>query len=99
MATESASVPVNGNYTTSQGQNYAANEQSYVNTITNANANATNYNANQSDPPNANEKGANGGTTDIPKAEVGWYFVEKYYTTLSRNPEKLHVGQTSLPGS
>lgn len=28
---------------------------------------------------------------DIKKDEVGWYFVEQYYTTLSRAPEKLHV--------
>ena len=25
------------------------------------------------------------------KDEVGWYFVEQYYTNLSRSPEKLHV--------
>lgn len=25
------------------------------------------------------------------KDEVGWYFVEQYYTTLSKNPAKLHV--------
>jgi hypothetical protein len=25
------------------------------------------------------------------KDEVGWYFVEQYYTTLSKSPEKLHV--------
>lgn len=24
--------------------------------------------------------------------QVGWYFVEQYYTTLSKAPEKLHVG-------
>lgn len=23
--------------------------------------------------------------------QVGWYFVEQYYTTLSKAPEKLHV--------
>ena len=23
--------------------------------------------------------------------EVGWYFVEQYYTTMSRNPDKLHL--------
>ena len=28
---------------------------------------------------------------EIPKDEVGWYFVEQYYTTLSRTPEKLYV--------
>ena len=35
-----------------------------------------------------------GGTTgngDLSKDEVGWYFVEQYYTTLSKSPEKLHV--------
>lgn len=32
--------------------------------------------------------------SEIPKDEVGWYFVEQYYTTLSRTPEKLYV---SLP--
>ena len=25
------------------------------------------------------------------KDEVGWYFVEQYYTNLSKSPEKLHV--------
>lgn len=25
------------------------------------------------------------------KDEVGWYFVEKYYNTLSKNPERLHL--------
>ena len=25
------------------------------------------------------------------KDEVGWYFVESYYTTLSKNPETLYV--------
>lgn len=29
--------------------------------------------------------------TDISKDEVGWYFVEQYYTTMSRTPEKLHL--------
>ena len=33
--------------------------------------------------------GASGG--DLSKDEVGWYFVEQYYTTLSKSPEKLHV--------
>ncbi|KAH0016042.1 NTF2-like protein, partial [Aureobasidium melanogenum] len=28
---------------------------------------------------------------DIPKDEVGWYFVEQYYTTLSRSPEKVYL--------
>lgn len=31
------------------------------------------------------------GSDGLSKEEVGWYFVEQYYTTLSRTPEKLHV--------
>ena len=23
--------------------------------------------------------------------EIGWYFVEQYYTTLSKTPEKIHL--------
>ena len=31
------------------------------------------------------------------KDEVGWYFVESYYTTLSKNPETLYVRQSHEP--
>ena len=34
---------------------------------------------------------APGSSNDLSKDEVGWYFVEQYYTTLSKSPEKLHV--------
>jgi hypothetical protein len=37
----------------------------------------------------ANAENASG--NDLSKDEVGWYFVEQYYTTLSKAPEKLHV--------
>ncbi|KAK7414912.1 hypothetical protein QQX98_006333, partial [Neonectria punicea] len=30
------------------------------------------------------------GNNNLSKDEVGWYFVEQYYTTLSKSPEKLH---------
>jgi len=33
---------------------------------------------------------------DLSKDEVGWYFVEQYYTTLSKSPEKLHVSCVAL---
>ena len=50
-------------------------------------------------PNNINGAGASGPTsttenanhTPPSKDEVGWYFVEQYYTNLSRSPEKLHV--------
>ncbi|KAF5236818.1 hypothetical protein FAUST_6345 [Fusarium austroamericanum] len=29
--------------------------------------------------------------SNLSKDEVGWYFVEQYYTTLSKSPEKLHL--------
>ncbi|KAL7271721.1 hypothetical protein RUND412_005501 [Rhizina undulata] len=28
---------------------------------------------------------------DVPKDEVGWLFVEQYYTTLNKSPERLHL--------
>lgn len=37
------------------------------------------------------EAGPNAGSKDLPKDEVGWYFVEQYYTTLSKSPDKLHL--------
>lgn len=30
-------------------------------------------------------------TLDVPKDEVGWYFVEQYYTTLNKSPDRVHV--------
>ena len=39
---------------------------------------------------------ASGASNDLSKDEVGWYFVEQYYTTLSKSPEKLHVGHVLL---
>ncbi|EGO58261.1 hypothetical protein NEUTE1DRAFT_122532 [Neurospora tetrasperma FGSC 2508] len=62
---------------------------------------ATNGNVNHSDqyaaPSSTTEAPATASTTSqtqnqtLPKDEVGWYFVEQYYTTLSKNPEKLHL--------
>ncbi len=41
--------------------------------------------------PQTGESASNG--KDLGKDEVGWYFVEQYYTTLSKSPEKLHVSR------
>ena len=35
--------------------------------------------------------GTASGGPEIPPDEVGWYFVEQYYTTLSKEPERLYV--------
>lgn len=42
-------------------------------------------------PASTSSEGAN---NNLPKDEVGWYFVEQYYTTMSRSPERLHVSLT-----
>ncbi|KAI1489351.1 hypothetical protein F5X96DRAFT_17037 [Biscogniauxia mediterranea] len=61
---------------------------------------ATNGNLNHSDPTaaatssvtsaadQANNSSAN---SNLGKDEVAWFFVEQYYTTLSKTPEKLHL--------
>jgi hypothetical protein len=36
-------------------------------------------------------------TNNLSKDEVGWYFVEQFYTTLSKSPEKLHVRLDKMP--
>lgn len=41
--------------------------------------------------PTDTVSGGASGNTELSKDEVGWYFVEQYYTTLSKSPEKLHV--------
>ena len=38
----------------------------------------------------------NAANSNLSKDEVGWYFVEQFYTTLSKSPEKLHVRDHSL---
>jgi hypothetical protein len=34
---------------------------------------------------------ASGSGNGLSKHEVGWYFIEQYYTTLIKSPEKLHL--------
>ena len=35
--------------------------------------------------------------SNLGKDEVAWFFVEQYYTTLSKTPEKLHVSTLFIP--
>lgn len=39
----------------------------------------------------ASDIAANQPSSNLGKDEVAWYFVEQYYTTLSKTPEKLHL--------
>lgn len=75
----------NGNFAPTQMQNY---DQSAINHSANnsLSASTADYNGASS----MNNVGS-GGNAEIPKDEVGWYFVEQYYTTLSKNPEKLYL--------
>lgn len=81
MATESA---LNGNFVPQNG--YGSIEQS-----------SASYTGN-SFPSSASSAPAqsNNSAADIPKDEVGWYFVEQYYTTLSRSPEKVYVSEAAI---
>ncbi|KAL2270293.1 hypothetical protein VTJ83DRAFT_2477 [Remersonia thermophila] len=56
---------------------------------TNGNSNHDQYaaQAQTTEAPASAESSAN----NLPKDEVGWYFVEQYYTTMSKSPERLHL--------
>ncbi|KAK2751607.1 hypothetical protein FQN55_000328 [Onygenales sp. PD_40] len=85
MATETTNPAlVNGTYHHHQPNPYAADAYNPSHAATNSTSSA-NYNTQQNTAQHSEPK------NDIPKDEVGWFFVEQYYTTLSRNPEKLHL--------
>lgn len=46
-------------------------------------ASAPSHNASASQSSNATQK--------PDPVEIGWYFVEQYYTTLSKSPDKIHL--------
>jgi hypothetical protein len=86
MAAEIAQPPINGHY---QAQPYGGSDA-----YGSVQAPQLSQAATPSQPANAstsNATNASSESNDISKDEVGWYFVEQYYTTLSRSPEKLHV--------
>ena len=81
MASTESSGPVNGNYAPQQYEN------SYS-------TGASNFTPSQQ--PTASQPAQQAAASEIPKDEVGWYFVEQYYTTLSKSPERLHVRPSRL---
>ncbi|OJD11790.1 hypothetical protein AJ78_07502, partial [Emergomyces pasteurianus Ep9510] len=101
MATEATPNPalVNGNYHAHhQGNPYSAAAADAFNPSHAATNSASSANYNNTQQPhqhiNSSAPAHSAGSeakNDIPKDEVGWFFVEQYYTTLSRNPEKLHL--------
>ena len=92
MASDSATKSVNGSY--GNQQHYPAAEQ-HLSSQGAANTSAAGAyggeHANPTGTTNNSSSAASEGNGGVPKDEVGWYFVEQYYTTLSKNPEKLHV--------
>lgn len=81
--TESAgAVNGNGNYGNQSYDNFTAS--------TSAANSAPSYGATQEPAASSSASAA-----EVPKDEVGWYFVEQYYTTLSKSPEKLYVGPSA----
>lgn len=101
MASENATKPVNGNY--GSHQSYGPPEQSLpsqtpISNATGATATGTfgEEDISVSNAGNSSTTGASEGNASVPKDEVGWYFVEQYYTTLSKTPEKLHVRNSSF---
>ncbi|KAF2691644.1 hypothetical protein K458DRAFT_286361 [Lentithecium fluviatile CBS 122367] len=80
MAATDSTMPVNGGYAPQsfEANNYAASS---------ANS-AAGYSGTQQE---SGQAGSSASTSEIPKDEVGWYFVEQYYTTLSKSPDKLYL--------
>ncbi|RAR00729.1 NTF2 and RRM domain containing protein [Stemphylium lycopersici] len=76
MASTESSGPVNGNYA----------PQAYENSYSTGASNFT-----PSQQPTATQPAQQAAASEIPKDEVGWYFVEQYYTTLSKSPDRLYL--------
>lgn len=92
MASETASKTVNGNY--GNHQSYGPPEQSLPSQASAGTPATGAFGDDASTVTNAGNgstTGASEANASVPKDEVGWYFVEQYYTTLSKTPEKLHV--------
>jgi hypothetical protein len=75
---DTTQAPINGNYAAHHA--YATEPYGH----------AANFQPAQSSTPTSAQTNENQ-KNDIPKDEVGWFFVEQYYTTMSRSPEKLHL--------
>lgn len=77
---DTTQAPINGGFPAQHAYHDSYNHAHVAAT------NAANFQpAQSSTPTNALPEQKNG----ISKDEVGWYFVEQYYTTMSRNPDKL----------
>jgi len=93
MAAENKTV--NGNYGTHQP--YGHSDSYMASQGSNASMGSATVGASADDGSSARAAipaettGVTEGSKPPSKDEVGWYFVESYYTTLSKNPETLYV--------
>ncbi|KAL8842637.1 MAG: hypothetical protein Q9170_000412 [Blastenia crenularia] len=93
MASDLAARPVNGNHGSMSSYGSGDPQSSSHNTAAGA-PNPSSVGAEALSGPQASASASAAsteGSSSVPKDEVGWYFVEQYYTTLSKNPEKLHL--------
>ncbi|KAI4110273.1 MAG: hypothetical protein LQ339_001440 [Xanthoria mediterranea] len=84
MASDTAAKTVNGNYGSQTSQ---MSSQDFDSSPAGARPSTTSGPQASNVPTSSSAEGS----SSVPKDEVGWYFVEQYYTTLSKNPEKLHL--------
>ncbi|KAH8700748.1 hypothetical protein BGW36DRAFT_135153 [Talaromyces proteolyticus] len=82
MMADTTQAPINGTYATPHPYPDSYVSHAAVNPVGNS------YHPAPTGTP-SNGPSLQEGKNEIPKDEVGWYFVEQYYTTMSRNPEKL----------
>ncbi|KAL4788434.1 hypothetical protein BJX76DRAFT_344851 [Aspergillus varians] len=80
---DATQIPINGTY-----HAQPAYPDSYNHAHTAVNSVSNFQPAQSSTPSNAPPNDQKNG---ISKDEVGWYFVEQYYTNMSRSPDKLHL--------
>ena len=87
MATSAAEKVVNGNYSSQQGYGHAeAYQPGQLSESSQGSAQfGEQHHAASAAGPTAEEE------KPIPKEMIGWYFVEQYYNTMSKEPGNLHV--------
>ncbi|KAI4273868.1 MAG: hypothetical protein LQ337_004335 [Flavoplaca oasis] len=92
MASDSAAKTVNGNHASQAS--YGSGEQQMSSHGFESTTGARHSNtpgAQAPTIPTSSSSAAAESSSSVPKDEVGWYFVEQYYTTLSKSPERLHL--------
>ena len=92
MANEVISAPTNGNFASQQSYGTAEHQLPIHGSHgTTATMNGASNGQSTGTMGATSSPAAGDSSSGVSKDEVGWYFVEQYYTTMSRSPEKLHV--------